>query len=75
MPQPFYPQFLNSPCVENSRGSAPREHCGLRQLEQGNHDQAQYHLSKIAAPAGTNSEEYRSLAAALEHPPGTGLIY
>jgi len=24
---------------------------------------------------GTNSEEYRSLAAALEKPPGTGLVY
>jgi len=25
--------------------------------------------------AGTNSEEYRSLAAALGKPPGTGLVY
>jgi tetratricopeptide (TPR) repeat protein len=51
------------------------QYYGLRQLEQGNRDQAQYHLSRIAALAGTNSEEYRSLAAALEKPPGTGLVY
>ena len=51
------------------------QYYGLWQVEQGNRDQAQYHLSKIAALAGTNSEEYRSLAAALEHLPGTGLIY
>jgi hypothetical protein len=25
--------------------------------------------------SGTSSEEYRSLAAALEKPPGTGLVY
>jgi len=25
--------------------------------------------------AGTNGEEYRSLADALEKPPGTGLVY
>jgi tetratricopeptide (TPR) repeat protein len=51
------------------------QYYGLWQVEQGNRDQAQYHLSRIAALAGTNSEEYRSLAAALEKPPGTGLIY
>jgi len=51
------------------------QYYGLWQVEQGNRDQAQYHLSKIAALAGTNSEEYRSLAAALEKPPGTGLVY
>ena len=51
------------------------QYYGLWQLEQGNRDQAQYHLSRIAALAGTNSEEYRSLAAALEKPPGTGLVY
>src|ERR1700716_3247059 len=38
-------------------------------------DQAQYPLNRISALAGTNSEEYRSLAAALEKPPGTGLVY
>jgi tetratricopeptide (TPR) repeat protein len=51
------------------------QYYGLWQVEQGNRDQAQYHLNRIAALAGTNSEEYRSLAAALEKPPGTGLVY
>ena len=51
------------------------QYYGLWQVEQGNRDQAQYHLSKIAALTGTTSEEYRSLAAALEKPPGTGLVY
>jgi tetratricopeptide (TPR) repeat protein len=51
------------------------QYYGLWQLEQGNRDQAQYHLNRIAALAGTGSEEYRSLAAALEKPPGTGLVY
>jgi len=51
------------------------QYYGLWQVEQGNRDQAQYHLSRIAALAGTDSEEYRSLAAALESPPGTGLVY
>ena len=51
------------------------QYYGLWQVEQGNRDSAQYHLNKIAALAGTNSEEYRSLAAALEKPPGTGLVY
>ena len=51
------------------------QYYGLWQVEQGNRDQAQYHLSRIAALAGTDSEEYRSLAAALQKPPGTGLVY
>jgi tetratricopeptide (TPR) repeat protein len=51
------------------------QYYGLWQVEQGNRDQAQYHLSRIAQLAGTNSEEYRSLAAALEKQPGTGLVY
>jgi tetratricopeptide (TPR) repeat protein len=51
------------------------QYYGLWQVEQGNRDQAQYHLNRIAALAGTGSEEYRSLAAALEKPPGTGLVY
>ena len=51
------------------------QYYGLWQVEQGNRDQAQYHLNKIAQLVGTNSEEYRSLAAALEQPPGTGLVY
>jgi tetratricopeptide (TPR) repeat protein len=48
---------------------------GLWQIEQGNRDQALYHLSRIEAICGTDCEEYRTLAAALELPPGTGLVY
>jgi tetratricopeptide (TPR) repeat protein len=51
------------------------QYYGLWQLEQGNRDQAQYHLNRIAQLAGTDSAEYRSLAAALEKPPGEGLVY
>jgi tetratricopeptide (TPR) repeat protein len=51
------------------------QYYGLWQIEQGNRDQAQYHLSRIAAICGTDCEEYRSLAEALEKPPGTGLVY
>lgn len=51
------------------------QYYGLWQVEQGNREQAQYHLSRIAALTGTSSEEYRSLATALEKPPGTGLVY
>ena len=51
------------------------QYYGLWQVEQGNRDSAQYHLNRIAALSGTGSEEYRSLAAALEQPPGTGLAY
>jgi tetratricopeptide (TPR) repeat protein len=48
---------------------------GLWQLEQGNRDQAQYHLNKIGQICGTDCAEYRSLASALEKPTGTGLVY
>ena len=51
------------------------QYYGLWQVEQGNRDQAQYHLNRIAALTGTGSDEYRSLAAALKKPPGTGLVY
>jgi Flp pilus assembly protein TadD len=51
------------------------QYYGLWQIEQGNRDQALYHLSRIAAICGTDCAEYRSLAAALEKPPGTGLVY
>jgi tetratricopeptide (TPR) repeat protein len=51
------------------------QYYGLWQLEQGNREQAQYHLNKIASLVGTDSEEYRSLAAAMAKPPGTGLVY
>jgi hypothetical protein len=47
----------------------------LWQLEQGNRDQAQYHLSRIGKICGTDSDEYKSLALALEKPTGTGLVY
>ena len=48
---------------------------GLWQIEQGNREQAEYHLSRIAAICGTDCAEYRSLAEALEKPPGTSLVY
>ena len=48
---------------------------GLWQIEQGNREQAEYHLSRIAAICGTDCDEYRTLAAALEKPPGTALVY
>ena len=51
------------------------QYYGLWQVEQGNRDQAQYHLSRIAAICGTDCEEYKSLAVALEKAPGTGLVY
>ncbi len=51
------------------------QYYGLWQIEQGNRDQAQYHLSRIAAICGIGCDEYRSLAAALESQPGTGLVY
>ena len=51
------------------------QYYGLWQVEQGNREQAQYHLNRIAQLTGTTSEEYRSLATALEKPPGTGLVY
>jgi len=51
------------------------QYYGLWQIEQGNRDQASYHLSRIAAICGTGCDEYRSLAAALEKPPGTGIVY
>jgi tetratricopeptide (TPR) repeat protein len=51
------------------------QYYGLWQLEQGNREQAEYHLNKIAQLAGTDSAEYRSLSAALAQPPGTGLVY
>jgi tetratricopeptide (TPR) repeat protein len=51
------------------------QYYGLWQLEQGNRDQAEYHLNRISKLCGTDCAEYRSLAAALERPPGTGLVY
>jgi tetratricopeptide (TPR) repeat protein len=51
------------------------QYYGLWQLEQGNRDQAQYHLNKIGQICGKDCAEYRSLASALEKPTGTGLVY
>ena len=51
------------------------QYYGLWQVEQGNRDQAQYHLNRIGKLCGADCAEYRSLAAALEKPPGTGLVY
>jgi tetratricopeptide (TPR) repeat protein len=51
------------------------QYYGLWQLEQGNREQAEYHLTRIAQICGTDCAEYRSLSAALEQPPGTGLVY
>jgi tetratricopeptide (TPR) repeat protein len=48
---------------------------GFWQIEQGNREQAEYHLSRIAEICGTDCTEYRTLAAALEQPPGAGLVY
>ena len=48
------------------------QYYGLWQVEQGNRDQAQYHLTRIRALAGTGSAEYTSLAAALA---GTATAY
>jgi tetratricopeptide (TPR) repeat protein len=48
---------------------------GLWQIERGNRDQAEYHLKRIAAICGTDCDEYRTLAEALEKPPGTALVY
>lgn len=41
------------------------QYYGLWQIEQGNREQAQYHLRKIEQLAGKDSTEYQSLAAAL----------
>jgi tetratricopeptide (TPR) repeat protein len=51
------------------------QYYGLWQLEQGNREQAQYHLSRISQICGTDCAEYKSLAMALDQPTGTGLVY
>ncbi|MGL3106256.1 tetratricopeptide repeat protein [Bradyrhizobium sp. BR 1432] len=51
------------------------QYYGLWQLEQGNREQAMFHLSRIAAICGTDCEEYKSLANALEKPTGAALVY
>ena len=51
------------------------QYYGLWQLEQGNREQAQYHLSRIQQICGSECAEYKSLALALNQPTGTGLVY
>ena len=51
------------------------QYYGLWQLERGNREQAQYHLNTIASLCGTDCDEYRSLADALNKPPGATLVY
>jgi tetratricopeptide (TPR) repeat protein len=51
------------------------QYYGLWQVEQGNRDQANYHLKRIGAICGIDCTEYKSLAAALEKPFGIGLVY
>src|SRR5207248_9962353 len=51
------------------------QYYGLWQVEQGNRDQAQYHLNRTAQLTGTTSEQYRSLATAPEKPPRTRVVY
>jgi tetratricopeptide (TPR) repeat protein len=51
------------------------QYYGLWQLEQGNRESAQYHLSRIRRICGTDCAEYKSLAMALDQPTGTGLVY
>jgi tetratricopeptide (TPR) repeat protein len=51
------------------------QYYGLWQVEQGNRDQAQYHLNRIGALSGKDSAEYKSLQAALAQAPGSGLVY
>jgi len=48
---------------------------GFWQLEQGNREQAEYHLSRIAEICGTDCYEYRTLAEALEKSAGGTLVY
>ncbi|UWU91972.1 lipopolysaccharide assembly protein LapB [Bradyrhizobium sp. CB1015] len=51
------------------------QYYGLWQLERGNREQALYHLGRIASICGTDCQEYRSLAAALDQPTGSALVY
>ena len=51
------------------------QYYGLWQLEQGNRESAQYHLSRIKQICGADCAEYKSLALALNQPAGTGLVY
>jgi Flp pilus assembly protein TadD len=51
------------------------QYYGMWQIEQGNREQAQYHLTRIAELAGPDSVEYQSLSAALEQQTAASLVY
>jgi tetratricopeptide (TPR) repeat protein len=51
------------------------QYYGLWQLEQGNRESAQYHLSRIKQLCGTECAEFKSLAMALDQPASTGFVY
>jgi tetratricopeptide (TPR) repeat protein len=51
------------------------QYYGLWQIEQGNREQAQYHLARIGTLCGTDCAEYRSLAADLDGPAGAAVVY
>ena len=51
------------------------QYYGLWQLEQGNREQAKYHLARIGSLCGTDCAEYRALADALGKASGTALAY
>ena len=51
------------------------QYYGLWQLEQGNRESAQYHLSRIKQICGTECAEFKSLAMALDQPASTGFVY
>ena len=72
---PASKQYYEQALADDPNHVRTWQYYGLWQLEQGNREQAQYHLDKVAQLAGTDSKEYRSLSAALEQQPGTGLVY
>ena len=51
------------------------QYYGLWQLEQGNRESAQYHLSRIKQLCGTECAEFKSLAMALDQSASTGFVY
>jgi tetratricopeptide (TPR) repeat protein len=51
------------------------QYYGLWQIEQGNREQAQFNLNRIGEICGKDCADYKSLASALDNPPGTGLVY
>src|SRR5260370_3533858 len=51
------------------------QYYGLWQVEHGNRDQSQYHLTRIAAPAGTSSAAYPPLAPPPDKPPAPPPVF